>query len=303
MTQDERSSAHSERVLVLGAGMAGLSAARQLADAGAQVTVLEARDRIGGRTWTSSLWPDLPLDMGASWLHGITGNPLTASADSIGAGRTPTSYSRSTAYDGAGRPIAFLAVAAQACALIKRAQRGANSLHQDISLKQAVETLPEWAALPATARHVLRLAINTRIEHEYSGDWSRMSAWYYDDGTEFPGGDAVFNKGYHPFVAHLAKGLDIRMTQVVTDIAPDHGKVGIITTKGHHIAEQVIMTLPLGVLKSGKMRFAQPLAPRRQLAIDRLEMGLLNKCSLRFDRVFWPSDKDWFEYLSPTEGL
>ena len=72
------------RVIVIGAGIAGLGAARLLADAGAAVTVLESRTRIGGRIWTSTAWPDLPVDLGASWIHGVEGNPLTALADAAG---------------------------------------------------------------------------------------------------------------------------------------------------------------------------------------------------------------------------
>jgi len=77
-------------VIVIGAGMAGLPAARTLAMKGHKVTVLEARDRIGGRGHTSRLWPDTPMDLGASWIHGITGNPLTRLADQAGAKRFPT---------------------------------------------------------------------------------------------------------------------------------------------------------------------------------------------------------------------
>src|SRR6185436_17923519 len=62
----------AERVLVLGAGIAGLAAARTLRDHGIDVTVLEARDRIGGRAWTRD-----GLDFGAHWIHGTEGNPLT----------------------------------------------------------------------------------------------------------------------------------------------------------------------------------------------------------------------------------
>lgn len=67
------------RVAVVGAGVSGLAAAQALSQNGRLVTVFEARDRIGGRIWTSD---DLgvPLDLGASWIHGTRGNPITALA-------------------------------------------------------------------------------------------------------------------------------------------------------------------------------------------------------------------------------
>ena len=63
------------KIIVIGAGMAGIAAARTLKDAGHEVLVIEARPRIGGRIWTSKIL-GTPLDLGASWIHEPKGNPI-----------------------------------------------------------------------------------------------------------------------------------------------------------------------------------------------------------------------------------
>ena len=75
--------AKPERVIVVGAGMSGLVAARLLHDSGFDVTVLEARDRLGGRVWTDARI-GAPVDLGGSWVHGVEGNPLTLWCDKLG---------------------------------------------------------------------------------------------------------------------------------------------------------------------------------------------------------------------------
>ncbi|MBZ8119747.1 FAD-dependent oxidoreductase [Roseovarius sp. LXJ103] len=286
-----------QKIIILGAGFCGLGAARALAEVGMPATVIEAKDRIGGRAWTSDLWPDLPVDMGASWIHGVTGNPLTELTETLGIKQFPTSSENAVAFDATGRKIDYIAALEEIETLIEKARDAIDDNDDDMSLKAAVEQSTGWLALSPERRKLLRLALHTSVEHEYSGDWARLSAWYYDDGDDFPGGDAVMQTGYAPLIAHLAEGLDIHLGEPVLRLEPSGDGVRLETTRESYFADKVIMTLPLGVLKSGDIQFGAPLKKKRQKAINRLEMGLLNKCWLRFDAAFWPEGFDWINYL------
>ncbi len=293
----------SDPIVVIGAGLSGLSAARDLARAGKRVVVLEARERIGGRIWTSRQWPTLPVDLGASWIHGVKGNPLTALSEEAGAKRLATRYESSTAYDAKGQIIDTEEVTKGPHAIIARARKAAARLDQDISLAQAITSTEPWATADAAQRRAIRHAVNAAVEQEYGGDWSEISAWHYDDSQEFSGGDELFPGGFDAIPSHLATGLDIRTGHEVLSITPIAGGVRIVTTGGAEMnASHAIVTLPLGVLKAGTVKFGAGLAPRRQRAIETMRMGLLNKCWMRFDQVRWPPDVDWIEWIGPQDG-
>jgi monoamine oxidase len=239
--------------------------------------------------------------MGASWIHGITGNPVTKLAEKVGLRLTATSYDRSVTFDHRGQPVDFITPARRALKLVKRARDAVDGLRVDVPLQEAITRHPDWQALTPHDRAIARLTINTRIEHEYSGDWSQMSAWSFDDGDDWPGEECVVTPGFGPIPDHLARGLDIRLGEPVRSLSPAGQGVTVTTAGGVHHADCAVVTLPLGVLQSGTVTFAEPLSRKRQRAIDGLGMGLLNKCVLRFDRVFWPAHADWIDYLSPAQ--
>ena len=295
--------ARSLSVLVIGAGLAGLAASRDLAAAGAAVTVLEARDRIGGRVHTSRLWSDLPADLGASWIHGVRGNPLTDLADAACAARIATSYDRAIAFDATGAAIDLSEATDAAERVIEAAQADAEARDTDQSLAEAIQGTRRWRRADAAARRRMRHVLHGMIEAEYGSAWTEASAWWFDATEEFGGRDALLPGGFDRIAAHLAEGLAIRRGAVVTGIAPAATGVRVTLAGGAALeADHAVVTVPLGVLQAGAIRFAAPLAPPRRRAIATLGMGRLDKLWLRFDAVRWPDNVDWIEWLGPEDG-
>ncbi len=291
--------------LVIGAGIAGIAAARALKDAGRTVTVLEARDRIGGRIHTSRLWPDVPADLGASWIHGADGNPLTSLAAAAGATTMMTSYENAQLHLAEGLRATGVRGGGEAWAsgVVETAIAAARRADEDKSLRAAIDGVSPPARRSAVQRAQLEFHLAGTYEQEYAGAAEQLSAWSFDDDEVFSGEDLLFPGGYDQIPRFLARGLDIRLNAVVSEVRWGANGVELQLSTGHTLrADQVIVTVPLGVLKIGAIRFTPDLPRSKREAIAGLGMGLLNKHFLRFDRVFWPGDYDWHELVKETPG-
>lgn len=286
------------RVIVVGAGVSGLGAARFLADRGHDVVVVEARDRIGGRVWTSRQWPGVPVDLGASWIHGADGNPITELAAKAGAPTVVTEWDSSTDFWTDGTEIR--GARARTLGRWEAAVTAAVTAFQrtdgiDESVRRVVEDAVGWSTLSADDQALVAYVVNDNYEQEYAGSAAELSGWWFDDAV-LRGKDVLFPEGYGAVVDWLAKGLKVRLGEVVERIDWDAKGVSVGTDRRSYQGDHVVVTLPLGVLQSGAVRFGSPLPAKKVAAIDRLGMGVYDKCFLQFPEVFWP-DTDWITYV------
>jgi monoamine oxidase len=245
-------------VIIIGAGAAGLAAAAMMAESGIEVRVLEARDRIGGRVWTDTSL-GMPLDLGASWIHGTSGNPVSALADSIDAPRAATNYENHLVRGTQGNVV-------------------------------------EPPDFPRDFDDV------TSIEHEFGADIGDLSPAAGDEGDEFEGGDVIFPNGYMEVLDVLIDGFDVSLGSIVESVDTSNETAIVNTGEESFTADAVLITVPLGVLKSGSIGFTPPLGQDREGAIDRLGMGLLDKVYLQFDEIFWEPEVDLIGYIGPKRG-
>lgn len=279
------------RVIVVGAGVAGLTAADAVRCAGAEeVIVVEARDRIGGRVCTVPLGPGV-IDLGGAWVHSPTGNPVTEALAASGI---------ATRNDGAfGAPMAVwsdgwvdapgattVTAALQADwdpAEARDALRGSDRFVDGVEWFLANRGLDGHMA--DLARFALLWIAGALVVAGPPDRISLAGAAAFVDGS---GGNLVPVGGYGALVNLLAAGLEVREGTTVTRI--DHGGAEVLveTDDGTLAGDRAIVTVPLGVLRAGAVRFDPPLEGAQAGAVQRLEMGTEEKVAFRFSERFWP---------------
>jgi monoamine oxidase len=253
-------------VVIIGAGAAGIAAARRLAAAGRRYLVIEATDHIGGRCVTDMTSFGVPFDRGARWIYLPDSNPLIKIAPRRG-DIYPASLSRKVRigrrYAREGELEDFLSAQVRATRAIDDTARKA-----DIACAQGMPAdLGDWRA---TVEFVLG-------PYNYGKDLAQLSSFDFVKAAERR--SAAFCKpGFGALLAALAQGLAIQLSTPATSIDTRRA-LTVETAKGSIIATVAIVTVPTNVIASGGLKFVPDLA-RRTDAFTRLPLGNYDRIAL-----------------------
>lgn len=283
-------------VIVVGAGIAGLAAARYLHVRGADVLVLEAGDYVGGRIRTD-MSMGAPFEYGAGWIHGPSAeNPVRQLADEIGAPTFVTDDDSLEVFGPDGNPLSD----GDYQSLEDTFGRLEHLLSFQISERDArsiAEIVAEYE--PDVLEDPLgRWLLTSYLEFDFGAGIEDVSAANAYADMVFEDNDVIFTRGYDSILAPLAKGLDIRLNTPVNRIACKDEGVEV----NELAADYAICTVPLGVLKSCAIRFDPPLPEHIKEAISSLGFGSVTKIALRFKEAFWDVETQYFGIMSEPKG-
>lgn len=258
-------------VAIVGAGAAGIAAARRLTGAKRRIAILEAADRVGGRCVTDTALFGAPFDLGAHWIRSPDINPVAKLAPATGLDiyvapqGQRLRIGRRNAREGELED--FLSAMVRANRAIAEAARGRN----DVSCAQALpKDLGEWRASIEFALGPFGCGKN--LDAVSAMDFAKSSERDVD---------AFCRQGFGALLAKLAEGLPVRLGAPATRIdLQARGGVEVETARGRLTARHVILTVSNGVLAAGKIKFA-PEFPKRHLdAAAKLSLGSYDHVAL-----------------------
>lgn len=284
-------------VIIIGAGISGLSAAKKLKKKGFTVIVLEAQEKVGGRLRTDRSL-GVAFDEGASWIHGPNGNPITNLASQSGANTFLTDDDNSAVFDINGTQYSDSVLTNTENQFNNAVDAVENAGNINQSFQSVFNSL-----YPAQANNRLwKYMLSAYLEFNTAGDISKLSSKYFYDDEEFSGDDVIITNGYDKVAEYLANGLDVSLNKRVSVIDYSDQKVKV-TANGNIIeGDYVIVSVPLGVLKNNAITFAPALPADKISAITKTNMGNVNKFLLVWNTAFWDTNLQYIGYTPDTKG-
>ncbi len=267
-------------VVIVGAGIAGLAAAKTVRAQGRSAALLEARGRVGGRAYTDSSAVGLPFDRGCHWLHNARENPFRELADrwgvAYGRDRGPRRIYLGDRWATRAEERARARFEREAFDRVERAGAAGRDVAASEALGDALDGSP-WAPM-----FVQRYTTIMGVEPARS---SSLDFYNYEDSGDYPVRD-----GFGALVARYAEGVEVSLETPVRAIDWSGAGVVVETLRGKLSARAVIITAPTSVLEAGVIRFTPQLPEWKLAAIAGVPMGHSNKVALRFDRDILAED-------------
>ncbi len=258
-------------LVVVGAGAAGLAAAKTAMELGLRVATFEAQDRIGGRAYTDDATLGFPWDAGCHWLHSASVNPFTAMADEYGFTYHTTPFPWRSWVGGSlvsSSDEDVIDAFIDGC-IVTAMRCGKEGV--DVPLADVVDLDSPWL-------DIFRYLINAEWGVDYRAVSTLDLSRYRDLDQNWP-----VEQGYGALVARAGAGVDVELNAPVASIdwsAPQ--QVRVTTPRGTVAARAAIVTASTGVLADEVIAFDPPLPPWKQEAFAAVPLGRANKIALRF---------------------
>jgi monoamine oxidase len=296
-TDDDVTNPNGKTVLVIGAGIAGLAAAKKLKDKGFTVIVIEAQEKIGGRLRTDRSL-GIAFDEGASWIHGPNGNPITKLASQAGATTYLTDDDNLAVFDNNGTAYSETFLDSQ----YTEFENALNAVRGAGTKRQSFQTIFN-SLYPTQANNRLwKYMLSAYLEFDTGGDISKLSSKHFYDDEAFRGKDVIVINGYDKVANLLGQGLDIRLNSRVSEINYKETKSLVKVNENSIEADYVIVSVPLGVLKNNSIAFKPSLPAIKLSAIQNIQMGNVNKFLFIWDTPFWDTNIQYIGYTPETKG-